>query len=35
VVLGQTGEYLTLTTDDLAVEPRLAESWTLNEDGSV
>jgi peptide/nickel transport system substrate-binding protein len=34
-VLGQSGEYLTWTNDQLALEPRLAESWEPNEDGSV
>jgi peptide/nickel transport system substrate-binding protein len=34
-VLGQSGEYLTWTNDKLELEPRLAESWTPNEDGSV
>lgn len=35
VVLGQSGEYLTWTNENLDVLPRLAESWTPNEDGSV
>jgi peptide/nickel transport system substrate-binding protein len=34
-VLGQSGEYLTWTNDKLELEPRLAESWTPNADGSV
>jgi peptide/nickel transport system substrate-binding protein len=34
-VLGQSGEYLTWTNDELQLEPRLAESWTPNDDGSV
>ncbi len=34
-VLGQSGEYLTWSNDALELEPRLAESWTPNEDGSV
>jgi peptide/nickel transport system substrate-binding protein len=34
-VLGQSGEYLTWSNEDLALEPRLAESWTPNADGSV
>jgi peptide/nickel transport system substrate-binding protein len=34
-VLGQSGEYLTWSNDKLELEPRLAESWTPNEDGSV
>jgi peptide/nickel transport system substrate-binding protein len=34
-VLGQSGEYLTWTNETLDLEPRLAESWSPNEDGSV
>ena len=34
-VLGQSGEYLTWTNESLELEPRLAESWTPNDDGSV
>ena len=34
-VLGQSGEYLAWSNDQLELEPRLAESWTPNEDGSV
>jgi peptide/nickel transport system substrate-binding protein len=34
-VLGQSGEYLTWTNETLELEPRLAESWSPNEDGSV
>jgi peptide/nickel transport system substrate-binding protein len=35
MVLGQSGEYLTWTNDKLELEPRLSESWSSNEDGSV
>jgi peptide/nickel transport system substrate-binding protein len=35
VVLGQTGEYLIWSDTKLNPEPRLAESWKPNEDGSV
>ncbi len=34
-VLGQSGEYLAWSNDQLELEPRLAESWTPNDDGSV
>jgi peptide/nickel transport system substrate-binding protein len=34
-VLGQSGEYLAWSNDQLELEPRLAESWTPNEDGSI
>ena len=34
-VLGQSGEYLAWSNDQLELEPRLAESWEPNEDGSV
>jgi peptide/nickel transport system substrate-binding protein len=34
-VLGQSGEYLSWSNDQLELEPRLAESWTPNEDGSI
>jgi peptide/nickel transport system substrate-binding protein len=34
-VLGQSGEYLTWSNESLELEPRLAEEWTPNEDGSV
>jgi len=34
-VLGQAGEYLTWSNAELGLEPRIAESWTPNEDGSV
>jgi peptide/nickel transport system substrate-binding protein len=34
-VLGQSGEYLTWSDEELELQPRLAESWTPNEDGSV
>ena len=34
-VLGQTGEYLAWSDGELALQPRLAEKWTPNEDGSV
>ena len=33
-VLGQSGEYLIWTNDALELEPRLAESWEPNADGS-
>ena len=35
VVLGQTGEYLIWSDTKLNPEPRLAESWKPNDDGSV
>ncbi len=34
-VLGQSGEYLIWTNEALELEPRLAESWEPNADGSV
>ncbi|MGI8780804.1 MAG: ABC transporter substrate-binding protein [Solirubrobacteraceae bacterium] len=34
-VLGQTGEFLAWSDRDLKLQPRLAESWTPNRDGSV
>ena len=34
-ILGQTGEYLIWSDRELNPEPRLAESWKPNEDGSV
>ncbi len=34
-VLGQTGEYLNWSDSELNLQPRLAESWEANEDGSV
>jgi peptide/nickel transport system substrate-binding protein len=34
-VLGQSGEYLTWSDEKLELQPRLAESWEPNEDGSV
>ncbi|MDQ4019872.1 MAG: ABC transporter substrate-binding protein, partial [Actinomycetota bacterium] len=34
-VLGQTGEYLTFSNENLELEPQLAESWEPNEDGTV
>ena len=34
-VLGQTGEYLIWSDRDLKPQPRLAESWSSNDDGSV
>ena len=34
-VLGQTGEYLVWSDKDLKPQPRLAESWEPNEDGSA
>ena len=34
-VLGQAGEYLVWSNNELEAEPRLAESWTPSEDASV
>jgi peptide/nickel transport system substrate-binding protein len=34
-VLGQAGEYLTWSDEKLELQPRLAESWEPNDDGSV
>jgi len=34
-VLGQSGEYLAWSDDQLMLQPRIAESWEPNEDGSV
>jgi peptide/nickel transport system substrate-binding protein len=34
-VLGQSGEYLAWSNDQLQLEPRIAESWSPNSDGSV
>jgi peptide/nickel transport system substrate-binding protein len=34
-VLGQSGEYLAWSDSKLELQPRLAESWEPNEDGSV
>lgn len=34
-VLGQAGEYMTWSNDKLELEPRIAESWEPNADGSV
>ncbi len=34
-VLGQSGEYLTWSDEKLELQPRLAESWEPNEDGSI
>jgi peptide/nickel transport system substrate-binding protein len=34
-VLGQTGEYLTFSNENLELEPQLAETWEPNEDGTV
>jgi peptide/nickel transport system substrate-binding protein len=34
-VLGQSGEYLTWSDEKLELQPRIAESWEPNEDGSV
>src|SRR5688500_13294726 len=34
-VLGQSGEYRTWSNEELELEPRLAESWEPNDDGSV
>jgi peptide/nickel transport system substrate-binding protein len=33
--LGQSGEYLAWSDDQLMLQPRIAESWEPNEDGSV
>ena len=33
--LGQSGEYLAWSDDELMLQPRIAESWEPNEDGSV
>jgi peptide/nickel transport system substrate-binding protein len=33
--LGSTGEYLSFSDQDLKLQPRLAESWSPNDDGSV
>jgi peptide/nickel transport system substrate-binding protein len=33
-VLGSTGEFLSFSNDKLELEPRIAESWEPNEDGS-
>jgi peptide/nickel transport system substrate-binding protein len=35
LVLGQVGEFLAWSGADLKLQPRLAESWTPNSDGSV
>jgi peptide/nickel transport system substrate-binding protein len=34
-VLGQSGEYLAWSDDELMLQPRVAETWEPNEDGSV
>ena len=34
-ILGQSGEYLTWADSDLRLQPRLAESWKPNRDGSI
>ena len=34
-VLGQAGEYLTWSDEKLELQPRIAESWEPNEDGSI
>jgi peptide/nickel transport system substrate-binding protein len=34
-LLGSTGEYLSFSDENLELQPRLAESWEPNEDGSV
>jgi peptide/nickel transport system substrate-binding protein len=34
-VLGSTGEFLSFSNAELELEPRLAESWEPNEDGTV
>jgi peptide/nickel transport system substrate-binding protein len=33
--LGQSGEYLAWSDDELMLQPRIAESWEPNEDGSL
>src|SRR2546427_1348867 len=35
LILGQVGEFLAWSGEDLKLEPRLAESWTPNSDASV
>jgi peptide/nickel transport system substrate-binding protein len=35
VLLGQIGEYLAFSDSNLKLQPRLAESWSANQDGSV
>ena len=34
-MLGSTGEYLSFSDENLALQPRIAESWEPNDDGSV
>ena len=34
-LLGQTGEFLVWSDGNLEPRPRLAESWSSNDDGSV
>ena len=34
-MLGSTGEYLSFSDENLELQPRLAESWEPNDDGSV
>ncbi len=34
-MLGSTGEYLSFSDENLALQPKIAESWEPNEDGSV
>ena len=34
-MLGSTGEYLSFSDENLELQPRLAESWEPNEDGTV
>ncbi|MGH3024262.1 MAG: ABC transporter substrate-binding protein [Gaiellaceae bacterium] len=34
-MLGSTGEYLSFSDENLELQPRIAESWEPNEDGSV
>jgi peptide/nickel transport system substrate-binding protein len=34
-VLGQSGEYLAWSDDELQLQPRIAETWEPNQDGSV
>jgi peptide/nickel transport system substrate-binding protein len=34
-ILGSTGEFLSFSNSDLELEPRIAESWEPNEDGTA
>ena len=34
-MLGSTGEYLSFSDENLELQPRIAESWEPNEDGSI